>query len=50
MPLSQDDCFATVGPCWGPDLDDMIGVVLGYTPNPEQRKLLAAKTAELFLF
>lgn len=36
----RDDCFAKIGPCWGPDFDDILAGALGYTPNPEQRMLI----------
>lgn len=44
LPSDKDihsDAVAVVGPCWGPDFDDVIAVARGYKRIPGQRKMIS---------
>lgn len=44
IPSDKDihsDTVAVVGPCWGPDFDDIVAVARGYKRIPGQRKMIS---------
>jgi hypothetical protein len=44
IPSDKDihsDAIAVVGPCWGPDFDDVVAVSRGYKRIPGQRKMIS---------
>lgn len=44
IPSDKDihsDAIAVVGPCWGPDFDDIVAVSRGYKRIPGQRKMIS---------
>ena len=42
------DCTVLIGPCWGPDFDEIIEAVVGNTKVKDQRKKLTQKVAALW--
>jgi hypothetical protein len=45
---STDNGWAILGPCWGPDFDEIVFTAIGRKIIPDQRKLLSKTVMKIW--